>query len=71
MKILKKGNPKLEEYLFKCSYCGCIFVERERSSGFNIGKGHRVSCFCSCPCCGCLCESDTIYTEEKDGDENG
>lgn len=73
MKILKQDNPKLKEYLFKCSNCECIFVEREENSFYvNVDKkGRRVACYCYCPCCGYSCISDEIYTEEKDGDENG
>lgn len=71
MKILKQGNYKPTEYLFKCERCGCVFTEEENNSYMNAFYKNTLSVSCYCPCCECSCTSDTIYTEEKDGDENG
>lgn len=72
MKILKQGNYKPTEHLFKCEHCGCVFVENENNCDTSINRIHsKYFLSCDCPCCGCSCVSDTIYTEEKDGDENG
>lgn len=67
MKILKKGNHKPTEYLFKCVLCGCVFVEDETSSGTSYDlKNRKFYLSCDCPYCGCSCKSDEIYTEEKE-----
>ena len=70
MKILKQGNYKPIEYLFKCERCGCVFTEEENNADvaavFSLNEYYFS---CVCPCCGCNCLSDEIYTEEKDGDE--
>lgn len=72
MKILKQGNYKPTEYLFKCKRCGCVFTEEVNNvvTVVDLFSFNKYSFSCDCPCCECSCTSDTIYTEEKDGDEN-
>ncbi|MGN0595023.1 MAG: hypothetical protein ACI4I6_07685 [Hominimerdicola sp.] len=71
MKILKQGNYKPTEYLFNCKRCGCVFTEEENNADMiGLFSYNEYSFSCDCLCCECSCTSDTIYTEEKDGDEN-